>query len=100
MTTSADPRALILARRASAVVCVLLVLFIGFVAAVHSHADNSGANERSCSVCALAHAGVVPVALSAPIPVFATYALYVTRADSPRSLLFVSSFYIRPPPVV
>jgi len=100
MNTSANPHALIMARRASAVVCVLLVLFIGFVAAVHSHPDNSRADERGCSVCALAHAGVVPVVLAAPVPVFASYALYVTRADSPRSLLFVSSLYIRPPPVV
>jgi|SRR5450432_4749054 hypothetical protein len=100
MSTSAPSRTLILARRASAVVCVGLVLFIGFVAVVHSHPDNSRADERSCSVCALAHSGVVPVVLSAPVPVFASYALYVTLADSPRSLLFVSSLYIRPPPVV
>jgi hypothetical protein len=100
VNTSAYPRALTLARRASAVLCLFLVLFIGFVAAVHSHPDNSRADERGCSVCALAHAGVAPVALSAPIPVFASYTLYVTRADSPRSLLFVSSLYIRPPPVV
>src|SRR5258707_14034397 len=100
MTQSVHPRALTLARHASAVVCVVLVLFIGFVAAVHSHPNASRAPERACSVCALAHAGVVPVALSAPVPVFARSALYVTRADSPRSLLLVSFLYIRPPPVV
>jgi hypothetical protein len=100
MSALAYSRSLNLARRASTAVCVGLVLFIGFVAAVHSHPDNSRADERSCSVCALAHSGVVPVALSAPVPVFASYALYLTRADSPRSLLFVSSLYIRPPPVV
>jgi hypothetical protein len=100
MNTSAHSRTLTMARRASAVVCVGLVLFIGFIAAVHSHPDNSRADEHGCSVCALAHAGVVLVALGAPIPVFASYALYVTRADSPRSLLVVSSLYIRPPPVV
>src|SRR5260221_10177638 len=100
MTRSIHPRALTLSHRASAVVCVLLVLFIGLVAAVHSHPNASRAPERSCSVCALAHAGVVPVALSTPVPVFASSAVYVTRADSPRSLLLVSSLYIRPPPVV
>src|SRR5450631_3116057 len=99
MTQPAHTRALTLARCASAVACVLLVLFIGFVAAVHSHPDASPA-ERSCSVCALAHSGVVPVALTAPVPVFASSALYVTRTDSPRSLLLVSSVCIRPPPVV
>lgn len=100
MIGSTHQRPLAMARRASAVVCVLLVLFIGFVAAVHSHPDNSSSSERACSVCVLAHSGVIPVALGAPIPVFTSYPLYVTRAHSPRSLLFVSSLYIRPPPVV
>ena len=100
MTQSVHLRALTLARRASAVACILLVLFVGFVAAVHSHPDNSSASERACSVCALAHSGVVPVALGAPVPVFSSYTLYVTRAHSPRSLLFVRSLYIRPPPMV
>jgi len=100
MTQPAHQRALTMTRRASAVICVLLVLFIGFVAAVHSHPDNSRADERSCSVCVLAHAGVVPVALSAPVPVFASSAVHLTRTVSPLSLLFVSSLYIRPPPVV
>jgi hypothetical protein len=100
MNTAAYSRALTLARRASAVVCVVLALFIGFVAAVHSHPDNSRADDRACSVCALAHAGVVPVAFTAPVPVFANYALHLTRAASPRSLLLVTSLYIRPPPVV
>jgi hypothetical protein len=100
MNRTVYPRTLTMARRASAVVCVLLVFFIGFVAAVHSHPDASRTPERSCSVCALAHSGVVPVALTAPVPVFVSSTLYVTRAHSPRSLLLVSSLYIRPPPVV
>src|SRR5450432_1767792 len=100
MARLANPRALKMARRASAVVCVLLVFFIGFVAAVHSHPEASRPPERSCPVCALAHSGVVPVALSAPVPVFTSYAVLVTRAHSPRSLLLVSTLYIRPPPVV
>jgi hypothetical protein len=100
MTQPAHPRALTLTRRASALACVWLVLFIGFVSAVHSHPDASRTSEHSCSVCALVHAGVVPVALSASVPVFASSAVHVTRADSPRSLFLVSSLYIRPPPVV
>jgi len=93
------PRALTVSRRASAVVCILLVLFIGFVSAIHSHSDAARTPEHSCSVCALAHAGVVPVQLSAPVPIFASTALHLTTADSPHSLLLVSSLHIRPPPV-
>ncbi len=93
------PRALTVARLASAVVCVLLILFIGFVSAVHSHPDAARTPEHSCSVCALAHAGVVPVQLSAPLPIFTSTALRLTVADSPHSLLLVSALHIRPPPV-
>src|SRR6266436_9622415 len=93
MLRAVHPRALTLASRASALACVWLVLFIGFVSAVHSHPQASRTPERSCSVCALAHAGVVPVAVSAPAPVFASSAVYETRAHSPRSLLLVPSLY-------
>jgi hypothetical protein len=88
------------ARRASAFACVWLVLFIGFVSAVHSHPQASRTPERSCSVCALVHAGVVPVAISTPVLVFASSPVHETRAVSPQSLLFVASLYIRPPPLV
>ncbi len=93
------PRSLTLARRASALACVWLVLFIGFVSAVHSHPQAARAPER-CSVCALAHAGVVPVAIGAPTPVFTSSAVQVLGADSSQSLLFISSLCIRPPPLV
>src|SRR6266568_3816197 len=100
MAQPVHPRVVTLARRASAFACVWLVLFIGFISAVHSHPDASRTPERSCSVCALVHAGVVPVAMSVPVPVLASSAVHVTGSDSPQSLLFISSFYIRPTPVV
>ena len=100
MAQSAHPRALTMARRVSAVICLLLVLFVGFVSAVHSHSQASRTPERACSVCVLVHAGVVPVVISTPVPVFASSPVHVTRAVSPQSLLVVASLYIRPPPLV
>jgi hypothetical protein len=97
MIRAAQPRALTLARRASAVVCVLLVLFVSFVSVVHSHSSDSNA-DRSCSVCALAHAGVVPVEIGQQIPILLPTVVSEVAAEKSHSLLLVSSSYIRPPP--
>lgn len=83
--------------RAAATLCIGLIFLTGFISAVHFHADSS-ASEKACSVCALAHAGVVPVALGAPAPVFASTETFECAAATSHSLLFVSSIYIRPPP--
>jgi len=100
MTRSSHPRGVSLAYRAGAMVCVLLVIFIGTVAAVHAHPDTAKNPEHSCSICALAHSGVVAVAISAPAPTIASSAVHVTPAAGLRSLLLISSLYIRPPPAV
>ena len=97
MIQAAQPRTLNVARRASAVLCVLLVLFISFVAVAHSHSSDSN-TDRSCSICALAHAGVVPVEIASQIPILIPAVISETAAESSRSLLLVSSSYIRPPP--
>ncbi|SRR6266567_9035546 len=89
-----------LAYRTVAVVCILLVFVVGVVAAVHSHPSASRTPVHSCSVCALAHAGAVPILLGAPTPIFASSVLHIVTAIAPRSLLAASSLYIRPPPVV
>jgi hypothetical protein len=97
MTQAAQPRALTVARRASAVLCVLLVLFISFVSVVHSHSSESN-TDRSCLVCALAHAGVVPVEIGTQIPILVPTVVSEVAAEKSHSLLLVSSSYIRPPP--
>jgi hypothetical protein len=97
MIRVAQPRTFIVARRASAVLCVLLVLFISFVAVAHSHSSDSN-TDRSCSICALAHAGVVPVEIGAHVPILIPAVISETAAESSHSLLLVSSSYIRPPP--
>ena len=98
MMRLAYPRTLSVARRASAVLCVLLVLFISFVSIVHSHAGDSNTPDHSCAVCALAHAGVVPVEIASQIPILAPAVVSEAPTEASHSLLFVSSSYIRPPP--
>jgi len=94
------PRAVSLARRVGALLCILLIFFVGVVAAAHVHARAAGLPDRSCSACALAHAGVAPVELSSPVPVFTSTALAEIPAEVSHSLLVISSLHIRPPPAV
>jgi hypothetical protein len=84
--------------RAVAVLCVFLIFLTGFIAAVHFHADGSDSSDRSCSVCALAHAGVVPAEIGTQIPVLVPTVVSEVAAEKSHSLLLVSSSYIRPPP--
>jgi hypothetical protein len=56
--------------RAAATFCILLIFLTGIITAVHFHADQSAASDHLCSVCALAHAGVVPVELGPQVPIF------------------------------
>src|SRR4051812_6696618 len=100
MSQRSHTHAITLFRSVCSVLCVLLVLVTGFVAAVHSHPTASRTSEHLCSVCALAHAGAVPITFRAPSPIFTSSALHVAAPVSPHSLLAVSSLYIRPPPVV
>ena len=94
------PRAVSLARRVGVLLCILLIFFVGVVAAAHVHARASALPDRSCSACALAHAGVAPVELTSPVPVFTGTALAETPTEVSHSLLVISSLYIRPPPGV
>src|SRR6266498_3040838 len=99
MTSKPDLRAGTCAYRAVAVCCVLLVALAGFITAAHVHANNSGVPNHSCSVCALAHAGVAPAELQTQLPVLVRSAVFQATAQAPRSLLLISSQFIRPPPL-
>ncbi|HEX3102853.1 MAG TPA: hypothetical protein VHQ22_00285 [Terriglobales bacterium] len=78
--------------------CVLLVFLTSFVAVVHVHPNDSGRVERSCSLCALAHAGVAVNVVAQPAPIFASSVRPEIPAIVWHSYPFVSSNYIRPPP--
>jgi hypothetical protein len=98
MKSSFDVRTHTGVYRAVALLCVFLIFLTGFIAAAHFHADAPGTSDRSCSTCALAHAGVVPVEIGAHVPILVPAVISQTAAESSHSLLLVSSSYIRPPP--
>lgn len=86
--------------RLLSLVCVLLIVFTGVVQAVHVHSENSKVPSHVCSVCSVAHSGVVSshVYRSAPLQVRALAA--TTTENFAQSSDVVFSLHIRPPPAV
>ena len=84
--------------RGGVLLCILLVLLTSFVAVAHFHAKNSESADRSCSLCALAHAGIAVNNIVQPAPIFAPSMLAETPAIISHSFLEIASNYIRPPP--
>ncbi len=86
--------------RALSLMCVLLVAFAGFAQAVHVHPENSKLPSHECSICAVAHAGVLGQAQYRPVPVFVRSVLVVAPDATAKFSAFILSFRIRPPPAV
>lgn len=80
--------------------CALLVAFTGFIQAIHVHSDNSTVPSHECSICSVAHAGVISQALYRPVPVLVRAVLVVPANVVYKSSGFASSLHIRPPPVL
>jgi hypothetical protein len=81
-------------------VCVGLLSFALLLAGTHVHVNRSAVSEHSCGVCALAHAGIAPVASSVLAVRLIATPLATTPAVAAPSLLLSESFWIRPPPAV
>jgi hypothetical protein len=81
-----------------AVLCVLLILFVGVAQVLHTHTANEAANA-GCSLCAVAHVSVVPAPVLAT-PVVAEVVLPVAQPEavSAPQRFFAFSLYVRPPP--
>ena len=88
----------VVAYRGCVLLCVLLVFLTSFVAVAHFHPSNSESADHSCSLCALAHAGVAVNKIVQPVPILAPSILAETPAITSHSFLVVASNYIRPPP--
>jgi hypothetical protein len=80
--------------------CILLVTFTGIVQAVHVHTDNSKLPSHECSICSVAHAGVLSTSVYRPATVFVRTVLTTSPDAVCKSFGFVSSLRIRPPPAV
>jgi hypothetical protein len=92
-TKSAFPRLLFLA-------CVLLVAFASFAQAVHVHSENSKLPSHECSVCSVAHAGVIGSSVFHSAPLIARTFLTELPETVSGSSGFVFFLRIRPPPAV
>jgi len=88
------------AMQALALACVLLVSFAGFAQAVHVHSDDSKIPSHECSICSVAHAGVLGSAIFQSIPVVAHAVLELLPEAPVKSSGFIFSLRIRPPPAV
>jgi cell division protein FtsN len=82
-----------------ALICVLLILFVGLAQTLHVHAQEEAANP-GCSLCAMAHVNALPA------PVVASLAIgeSIMPVGPPELLaapqrFFSFSLYVRPPPV-
>ena len=80
--------------------CVLLVAFVGVVQAVHVHSDNSKLPSHECSVCSVAHSGVLSTAVYRPFDLFVRAVLTVSPEVARKSSGVIFSLRIRPPPTV
>jgi hypothetical protein len=80
--------------------CILLVTFTGVIQAVHVHTENSKLPSHECSVCSVAHSGVLSSAVYRPAPLFIRTVVTASREHTRSSFGFVSSLRIRPPPAV
>src|SRR5882724_805118 len=80
--------------------CVVLVLFVGIVQAVHVHSGNSKLPSHECSVCSVAHAGILHKTAAKPIPIFVRTELVSVAVVTHTSSVVLSTFRIRPPPSV
>lgn len=86
--------------KVTASLCVLLVVFVGAVQAVHVHTDDSSVPSHECTMCAVAHAGILNTIVSPPAPIFVETTLVLVFEPISKTSEFVSSLHIRPPPAV
>ena len=100
MTLSLAPNQRNHVYRSVVVLCVVLTFLIGFIAATHFHPQGSADIDRSCSICALAHSGVVEVELGPQVPILNRSELAETSVETSYPLLLISEHFIRPPPAV
>jgi hypothetical protein len=83
----------------TAMVCVLLILFVGAAQILHMHSPDETANA-SCSLCAVAHATALPAPVLGTLVVAEAVApVAPPAAVSAPKRFFSFSLYVRPPPV-
>lgn len=81
-----------------ALLCVLLLVFIGAVQAVHLHTDGTD-THANCSLCVVAHVTVQTLAaFAAPAPIVSRARAERASRPRPSSRPPVFALFTRPPP--
>jgi len=86
--------------RVLAILCTLIVALNGYAQAVHVHTQNSSVPGHDCSICSVAHSGVLSSTAYQPAPLFVRTILVVSVEIARSSAGIVFSHRIRPPPTV
>ena len=99
MTSASTSRRSQTLRYLVAMLCVVLILFVGVAQVLHTHAADEAANA-SCSLCAVAHVSVLPgPVLATPVATEAIVPVAEAEPVSAPQRFFSFSLYVRPPPV-
>ncbi len=81
--------------RVVSVLCVVMVLLIGTMQAVHVHPDN--ASRHTCSICSTPNAKL-NTAQASPVPVMAALLMTNFEIVAPRIFRPATPNFVRPPP--
>lgn len=86
--------------RALSLLCLFLVMLVALAQTNHVHPQSPKLANHSCSICSVAHSGLLIKGAYQPIPLFARSILVALSQESTKSFLVLASVYIRPPPSV
>jgi hypothetical protein len=77
------------------VLCVLMMLVIGTIQAVHVHPDN--APRHTCSICSAPNAKL-NTAQTSPVPLMMALRMAIIETAAPRIFRAATPNFVRPPP--
>ena len=77
--------------------CVVMMLVMGTVQAVHSHPDNASGARHPCSICSAPNAKLSTTPVS-PVPVMVAVPVAAVETYAPRVFRPATSNFVRPPP--
>jgi hypothetical protein len=83
-----------------AVISISLVLLVSAIQATHVHTEDSKIPSHECTMCSVAHAGILNHVIPPPAPLFVQTSPVVVSEPISNASGFVSSLHIRPPPAV
>jgi hypothetical protein len=86
-------------RKSLCLLFVLAVAFTGFLQVSHVHSNDSKIAGHECSICAVAHSGVISCAPYQPAPVLVRTFFVAQAPQSRESAEFIFTLHIRPPPI-